>query len=102
MALLYDAPRTASIQAITTTHFAVLDKESYDEIIGNDAASDLENFIKCLKLCPMFTNMSKMSLCKMQYYFKTMNYLRNYAVFTQGEWAEDVFVIVEGDFILTR
>ena len=50
----------------------------------------------------MFTHVSKMSLSKMSYYFKPVTYLRNHYIFREGEEADSVFVVVEGDYILTK
>ena len=38
----------------------------------------------------------------MSYYFKPVNFLRNHYVFREGEEADSVFVVVEGDYILTK
>ena len=102
LALIYDSPRTATVQAVKKCHLAVLTKEDYDEILADEDVKDLESFIVTLRQCPMFAHWTKMSLCKMSYYFKTVDYLRNHIVFNEGDIAVDVFIVVHGNFTLTK
>ena len=74
LALIYDSPRTATVQALSSCHIAVLEKEDYDEILADEDVQDLESFIVTLSQCPMFAHWTKMSLRKMSYYFKTVEY----------------------------
>ena len=38
----------------------------------------------------------------MSYYFKKVDYLRNNVVFNEGDIASDIFIVIEGDFMLTK
>ena len=38
----------------------------------------------------------------MSYYFQTCDYQRNHYVFAEGQPSTDIFVVVEGDFVLTK
>jgi len=50
----------------------------------------------------MFSHWSKMSLFKMSYYFKTVNYIRNQVVYNEGDPASHIFIVTSGDFKLTK
>ena len=67
LALLYNSPRSASVQAVRITHLAVLTKADYDEIIKNLDVKDLKQRVETLKICPMFSHWTKMSLSKLAY-----------------------------------
>ena len=101
-ALIYDTPRTASVIANQISHLAVLKKEDYDEMLAEDEIKDLGTFVATLQQCPMFSKWTKTSLCKMSFYFKTVDYLRNHVVYNEGDDASDIFIVVGGDFMLTK
>ena len=50
----------------------------------------------------MFSHWTKMSLCKMSYYFKSVDYQRGHAVFNEGDKADHIYIVVAGDFMLTK
>ena len=77
LALIYDQPRSVSIQAKTDCHFAVLEKQSYSKILQKERTQELESTIKILRRCPMFTNWTMKRINKMPYYFSPISVSRN-------------------------
>ena len=49
LALIYEAPRSATVVADTDWHLAVLTKEDYDEILADEDIKDLESFMATLR-----------------------------------------------------
>ena len=43
-----------------------------------------------------------MSLLKMSYYFVTVDYLLHSVVYKEGDPASDVYIVVKGNFALTK
>lgn len=101
MALINDKPRNASIQCLEHTVLAVLSKEDY-QIAGSIHEKAVNEKIDLLRSLPQFSNWTKISLFKLCYYFKTVNYKRGQYVFKEGSHVNEVYVIKEGEFKYTK
>lgn len=90
--------RAASIQCLEDSHFAVIEKSDFKRILFKmiqDKRMELVNFLNSL---PMFKSWTKGSLTKLSYFFKEKQFVRNQVVYKEGEPAEEVYVVKEGEF----
>jgi CRP-like cAMP-binding protein len=90
--------RAASIKCVEDTHFAVIEKSDFKRILFKlvqDKRMELVNFLSGL---PLFKSWTKGSLTKLTYFFKEKHYVRNQIIYREGETADDVFVVNEGEF----
>ena len=96
-ALLNNQPRIASVQCINDTHLAVLSKESYMAILGRIENKRIEELVKFLRKFNIFKNWSRNTVVKISYFFKEREYTRKGVVFREGDPAEEVFFVKEGE-----
>lgn len=90
--------RAASIKCVEDTHFAVIEKSDFKRILFKlvqDKRMELVNFLSGL---PLFKSWTKGSITKLTYFFKEKQYVRNQIIYREGETADEVFVVKEGEF----
>jgi cAMP-dependent protein kinase regulator len=102
LALIKDQPRTASIQCLEDCHLAILDKASYDEILGELDAKRLNSYMVLLKNQTFFSGWTQRKLEKLIYCFTPRKFQRNQIVFRESEPAEEMFMILKGEFKLMK
>jgi cAMP-dependent protein kinase regulator len=102
LALLVDQPRAATIRAKVDTHLAVLDKESYIDIVGKADHENLDFVVKILSAIPMFKKWAKASLQRLSYFFSRRRLIRRQFVYQEGDSSSSIYVVVEGEFKLSR
>ena len=94
--------RAASIKCVEDTHFAVIDKSDFKRILFKllqDKRMELVNFLSGL---PLFKSWTKGSITKLTYFFKEKQYVRNQIIYREGETADEVFVVKEGEFKFSK
>lgn len=102
LALIKDQPRSASILCEADTHFAILSKEDYMNIIGKLEARRLEIFIEFLHNIPIFRPWTKKKLEVLTFYLNKVQFKRKQEVFKIGSRAEFVYIVLEGEFELEK
>ncbi|CAG9312294.1 CNBD2_4 [Blepharisma stoltei] len=102
LALLKDIPRSATIQCVTDTHFAILEKEDYLKILGKVEAEKLDALIDFFAGIPLFRGWTKKAIGRLTYYFKSKSFIRKGIVYKQGEESEHVYIVKKGEFELTK
>lgn len=79
-----------------------LTKQDYLRFVENvqmKAQTETNTFLRSL---PMFSAWPNKALTKLQYYLTEVTLIRNQTVFNEGDSAEHVYVICEGEFLLTK
>jgi CRP-like cAMP-binding protein len=102
LALIRDDTRSASIICKEETHFAVLEKQDFKRIIGEVTERRLAEVVSFLRSLPMFAQMTRKSLTKLSYYFKQRLFTRKQVVYREGEEADLVYFVKEGEFQLLK
>lgn len=102
LALIKDQPRAASIQCEVDTHFAVLSKDDYLNIIGKIESRKLELFIEFLHDIPTFSSWTKKKLELLTYHLVKVPYKRKQIVFSINSPPEYVYIVQEGEFELAK
>ncbi|CDW81356.1 cyclic nucleotide-binding domain containing protein [Stylonychia lemnae] len=68
LALISNKPRAATIKCITDTHFLVLFKKDYEQILGRHEEANMNKIVLFLKSLPQFNSWMKNALSKLTYY----------------------------------
>jgi CRP-like cAMP-binding protein len=102
LALIRDDTRIASIVCIEETHFAVLAKHDFKRINGEVTERRLSEVVSFLRSLPMFAPMTKESLTKLSFYFRQRQFTRKQVVYREGEQADVVYFVKEGEFQLLK
>jgi CRP-like cAMP-binding protein len=103
LALTRNMPRAARIVCREETSFAVLQQKDFKMILGRLTEQALKNRVAFLQELPFFSfYWTEKSLAKLSYYFKELKFTRKQVVYRQGEHANDLYFIKEGEFQLSR
>lgn len=102
LALINGQPRSASIYCEEDTHFATLSKEDYIRILGKLESRKLDKFINFLHSIPIFSQWTKKKLQGLSFYLTKKKFSRKQEVFRLNSVADQVFIVQEGEFELTK
>lgn len=102
LALLRDEKRMASIVCKEETHFAVLEKQDFKRLIGEVSERRINEVVTFLRSISIFAPWSKKSIIKLSYYFKQRTFNRKQIVYKEGDFAEHVYFVKEGEFQLLK
>jgi CRP-like cAMP-binding protein len=101
-ALVKNKPRTATVVCFEDTHFAILSKKDFVRILGNFTNKRFDEMTEFLKKLPIFNGWSMNSLVRLSYLFKIIKYKRGQRLFREGDPADSVFIVKNGEFELTK
>lgn len=102
LALLQGLPRSASIQCLETTALGVLNKEAFNAVLKEHEARKLNWKISFLQSTPMFASWTRQALSRLTYYLKERKFKRLDRVYEEGTQANEAFLVVAGEFKLTK
>eukprot|EP00347_Sterkiella_histriomuscorum_P015778 403355716 len=102
LALIEQKPRMASIRCIQNTHFAVISKQDYIKVLGIIERKKYNERIQFLRQLPYFSQLTKTSLGKLTYQFIDLKTIKNQVLYREGEPAEYVYIVKDGQFEVTR
>lgn len=102
LALIKEQPRAASVLCEVDSHFAVLSKEDYLNIIGKIESQKLELFIEFLHDIPTFRLWTKKNLELLTYHLVKVPYKRKQVVYSVNSPPNFVYIVQEGEFELTK
>ena len=95
-------PRAATIFCKEDCHFAVLDKQRFQEILGKAEKKKLDEQLDFLISTHLFGTWSINSLKPVVYLFKKQKYTKGTIVYKEGQSSNELFVIREGEVKLTK
>lgn len=102
LSLIGCKPRMASIRALEDTHCAVLSKQDFNIVLGQIEKKKLNEKIQFLRSLPFFSALTKTSVSKLTYQFKDMSLIKNQYLYREGEPAEYVYIVKNGQFEVTK
>ena len=102
LALISNRPRAATVMCREDCHFAVLGKEQYTDILGKVQKELLADKVRLIRLHPFFKKWGKDAILHLSYYFKQRGLKANQPLFLQGQATNEVFLLLRGEFSLTK
>jgi cAMP-dependent protein kinase regulator len=102
LALLYNAPRAATIEAEEDCLLWSLDRATFNHIVKDAQARKREKYEDFLKSVSLLSSMDHYERSKLADAIKEVTYNEGDYVIKQGEEGTKFFVIVEGDAIATK
>ncbi|KAF4668283.1 hypothetical protein FOZ61_006685 [Perkinsus olseni] len=96
LALLYNCPRAASIEAKTDCRLLRLDRETFNHIVKDAAAHKRERYESFLKSVPLLASMDAYERGQIADALKPVSVAAGEMVVTQGEPGDTFYVIEEG------
>ena len=102
LALISHQPRLASIVCREDSHFAILSRDDYSRILAKAHDKLIRSKIDLLTRHSIFKKLSKGALTRLTYFFKLGKYVRKQVVFEAGGPADELYIVKEGEFQLTK
>ena len=102
LALISNRPRAATVICREDTHFAVLTREHYQHILGSLQQDLISTKVSLIRKHPLFKTWNKDAVFQLSYYFKQRSMKGNQTLFTQGQQANEAFLVVNGEFKITK
>ncbi len=94
--------RNATILCKTDCYFAILDKDNYEKIIGEQLEIELNNRVNFLKNIHIFSALPDNVIRTMIYFLKIKSFSFREFITKRGEPAADIFIIMRGKVKLVR
>ncbi|ETN99595.1 hypothetical protein RFI_37875 [Reticulomyxa filosa] len=96
LALLYNAPRAASVQATSDAVVWCVDRHAFRKALMNTNTASSETNIAFLKKCPLFQSMLKMELQLIDHALESVCYAAGNIVFHLGDVGDKFYLIKSG------
>lgn len=102
LALLYNAPRAATIKAKTEAVVWKLDRDTFNHIVKDAAARKREKYENFLSSVKILTSMDPYERSKIADALKEEKYKKNDFVIHEGEIGDKFYMISDGEAIATK
>ena len=102
LALLYNAPRAATIRAVTDCHLWALDRGTFSQIVQGASTKKRERYEEFLSNVPLLEKMDSLERSKIAETLKEMKFIQGDYVIREGEQGDSFYIILEGSAIATK
>lgn len=102
LALLYNAPRAATIIAKENCVLWALDRETFNFIVKDAAIRKREKYEKFLKSVEILKTFGNYEITQISDALKTKFYKKNDVIIKQNDFGDDFFIIEEGETVATK
>uniref|UniRef100_A0A7S3CLM3 Cyclic nucleotide-binding domain-containing protein n=1 Tax=Strombidium rassoulzadegani TaxID=1082188 RepID=A0A7S3CLM3_9SPIT len=97
LALLYNAPRAATIQAVSDAHLWVLDRNTFNNIVKEASQNKRQKYEQFLSTVTILKSMDHYERSKMADAIKESKVKKGEVVIKQGDLGETFYILVEGE-----
>lgn len=97
LALLYNAPRAATITALTDSVLYSLDRHTFNHIVRDAAVKRKVQYEQFLLTVPLFKDLDAESISQIADVLKEKVYDEGTQIITQGEEGNDFYLVMEGE-----
>jgi cAMP-dependent protein kinase regulator len=101
LALLYNAPRAATIRAESDGKLWVLDRGTFNHIVKDASQKKRQQYENFLQTVPILQNMDHYERSKLADAVKQRKFKSNETIISQGEAGESFYIVVEGELKAT-
>jgi len=103
LALLYNCPRAASVQAKEKTTLWELDRETFNRILKDSAANKRDQYTEFLKRVPLFSNIDSYELMTVADALRVESFPEeDSAIITQGAVGDKFYIVLEGECVAKK
>ena len=102
LALLYNAPRAATIYAKTDCVLWALDRLTFNSIVKESAINKREKYKKFLETIPLLSTVESYELYSICDAIKTEKYEKNQFIIKEGQQGDKFFILDEGEAVATK
>ncbi|CAD8043068.1 unnamed protein product [Paramecium primaurelia] len=102
LALLYNAPRAASIQSKTNSVLFALDRQTFNHIVKDAAMKKREKYVNVLKQIELLSMMDPYERSHVADAIKSASFQKGEYIIREGEQGDIFYMIEEGNLIATK
>jgi cAMP-dependent protein kinase regulator len=97
LALLYNAPRAATIKAVEGSQLWVLDRNTFNHIVKDASQKKRQKYENFLSTVPILQNMDHYERSKIADAIKEIKQKKGDVIIKQGEQGDLFYIIIEGE-----
>lgn len=97
LALLYNAPRAATIEATSDILLWALDRNTFNHIVKDASQKKREKYENFLQTVPILQSMDHYERSKLADVIKESKYDKGHSIIKQGDLGEVFYILVEGE-----
>ena len=101
-ALLHGKKRSATVRTTMKTHFAIMDRASFEEVMYNIKMKESDNNVEFLNKFDFLKELTYNTKAQLSYRLKETNYVLGQDVYVEGSKNSNVYFIESGQFVLTK
>jgi cAMP-dependent protein kinase regulator len=102
LALLYNAPRAASVITKTKCTLWKLDRETFNHIVKESAQKKRNNYIDFLKSVEILSNIDEYEKLQISDALKVAHFNKGEYIIREGEMGDVFYIVEEGEAIATK
>jgi CRP-like cAMP-binding protein len=102
LSLLYGQPRAATIVSLTPTILAILSHSDFSRVLKASLSAALNDKVNFLHSLDAFAHWRQPQLIRLSYYCHLVKICRNHVLYREGDPADSVFMIIDGELTFTR
>ena len=102
LALLYNAPRAATVKSKTESVLWSLDRETFNHIVKDSASAKRNKYVAFLKEVDLFKNMEEYEIGQVADAVRTATFQPGEKVITEGDLGDIFYLIEEGEAEATK
>jgi cAMP-dependent protein kinase regulator len=102
LALLYNAPRAATVKATTDVITWMLDRETFNNIVKDAAQKKREKYEQFLKKVDILSTIEPYELMQISDAIKTATFHKDEYIIKEGEMGDVFYILEEGNCIATK
>lgn len=102
LALLYNCPRAASVDAKSTSMVWQLDRDTFNQIVRDGAVKRREQQVSFLRSVDLFNSFSEHDRSQLTDYFHSQTVEAGEVVITQGQPGDKFYLVEEGELVVRK
>ena len=102
LALVDGKPRMCTTKCLTRVHLIKIIRSDYNKAIIEIERKRIIAMVNFIKNIPLFSKLTRTYLGKLSNHFKFLNVTKDNVLFKEGDIADRVFIIKNGEFIVTK